>query len=181
MSRNGLAEKYCVRSKSGLYYVLWLGEVLFIGMLFACVWLLFFDAETAESGEAWFYQWFGIPLSVCFTFLCTKGLYDELRPRVVVEGGTLLYYPKWKKPRRYRIDQITGRKTWLINDDALRAIGPMFGVIGAVATKDMDTSRFEITYLIGGEPAIKIHTGMQNARRLDETVKAHLKMIGTVS
>lgn len=181
MSRNSKMGKYCVRSKSGMYYLLWFGEFMFLALLLGCLWLLFFDAETAANGEAWFYQWFGIPISAVAALLCTKGLYDELRPRVVVEGDSLLYYPRWKKPCRYRIGEITGRKTWLINDDAMRVIGPLFGTIGAIATNDMDTSRFELTYFIGEEPAIKIHTGMKNARRLDEAVKAHLEADGFLS
>lgn len=178
MRENKAAETYCVRSKSGLYYLFFVGLFFFIALSVLCVWLAFFDPEGAADGGSSVFGWLGIPLSLGFALLCAAALYDESRPRVTVEGDALLYYPKWKKVRRYRIGEITGRQTRLVNDDTLKAIGPMFGLLGSAAVKDMDQTRFEISYLIDGEPAVRIHSGMKNACRLDDAVKAHLAEAG---
>lgn len=158
-----MAEKtfYTVRSRTKERGIIWFGLVFFI-LLAGMIVLL---AVTDDAAGNYLLL---LAAAVLFIALCAFRLYLERRPRIVVAGETLVCYPRWHKKIRVQLGEITARRAEPIPNGALA-----YGTAGYSASGNAFCKK--ITYFRGDLPVITFNSGMENAARLDHTVRERLE------
>lgn len=174
--------RYKVTRKGGEKVIGWV--CLFIMMIFPLMHLILIIA-----GES-----LGIAFDIIFslfyaTFIGLGAflIYRGSRPKVIVEGNGMKYYPPFEKPICISMSDICGRRISKSETDtmvAMAAGGAAGGLIGVLISLGISAAAGKkkmplyISYKTRDGKIISIDSRMKNADLLDQSIIQHLKMIG---
>lgn len=114
-------------------------------------------------------------------------IYRGSRPKVIVEGNGMKYYPPFEKPICINISDVCGRRVSKSQTDTMvvattgGVVGGFIGVLislGISAASEKKKMPLYISYKTRDGKIISIDSRMKNADLLDQSIIQNLKMIG---
>ncbi len=139
--------------------------IMLIGLagIFGSLALRFSSPEVPDDGT--------FPLVIggfsLFVVLGILSVYRAIRPRIKVKGGTVVYYPRWRKKRAVALEDIAKKLTFNRADNS----AAVFGAVGYAATGGRQPVISEyVCYDSGNAEILRFTSGMKNSAQLNKQI-----------